>query len=159
MCSFTVSKLYGKNYEATAELKKHRAPDHRGKRLGEKGKTGGINGGKLKPKRLLQTKPQPSTTHPQQPHMLLVQGQRESGLAGRHRGKGGIGYVECWELMTNRQGFLTLQQWPDSIFFFCPPGRPLGHRASPPPRGEPHPGILLHFFQGQLFFRYKVSRV
>lgn len=41
MCSFTLNNLYGKNYEATAELKKHRAPDHRGESLGEKGKAGG----------------------------------------------------------------------------------------------------------------------
>lgn len=41
MCSFTLNNLYGKNYEATAELKKHRAPDHRGEGLGEKGKAGG----------------------------------------------------------------------------------------------------------------------
>lgn len=48
-----------------------------GKRLGEKGKMGGINGGILGHETLLQTKPQPSTTRPQESHMLMVQGQRK----------------------------------------------------------------------------------
>lgn len=47
-CSFTLSNLYGKNYEAAAELKKHRAADHRGEGLEGMGGTFGISGGKLK---------------------------------------------------------------------------------------------------------------
>lgn len=165
MCSFTLSNRYRKNYEATAELEKRRAPDHRGECLGEKGKAGGNIWDKWR-KIEAQKAPPDQTTASDRPsstttcaHRGERRGDNKAGQERRQReALGDTGYTNTnalRELITNHHSFLTLQRWLDSVFSFSPPGRPLSHHVSLPLRANPprehalprHP--TPHSFPGQ----------
>lgn len=88
-----------RNHEATAELQKHRAPDHRGEGLGEKGKAGGNIWDKWQNIEAQKAPPDQTTAsdHPSSPTARAhgASAEEVTGLAGstgegRHGGTCGV---------------------------------------------------------------------